>query len=250
MRRQADPPAPCPSFAALHLPGYVTRTRSRRAEVLLGYIKFISKQPPCRRAVCTSHDLGDHEVLQWFALSSPPPHALRSRTRPRNASSSALAQLRFACYHGPAGAQCLGGGTHVAQPRPARARDLRSVGTPASSCWPATGDQVLSSPSPRTIASTTARRVLADRVSDEPVTADLDAAPPPVIEVDTQVGSLLAHRDDEVITAIDPLGVWEARETQFLRCRCCVRATRSSMWARTSAYLSVSAAGCIGRAAT
>ena len=43
-------------------------------------------------------------------------------------------------------------------------------------------------------------------------------APPPVIEVDTQVGSLLAHRDDEVIT--DNLirwGVWEARETQFVR---------------------------------
>jgi FkbM family methyltransferase len=43
-------------------------------------------------------------------------------------------------------------------------------------------------------------------------------APLPVIEVQTQVGSLLAHRDDEVIT--DNLirwGVWEARETQFLR---------------------------------
>ena len=43
-------------------------------------------------------------------------------------------------------------------------------------------------------------------------------APPPVIEVQTQVGSLLAHRDDEVITAnLIRWGVWEARETQFLR---------------------------------
>ena len=51
-------------------------------------------------------------------------------------------------------------------------------------------------------------------VSDDPSMP----APLPVIEVDTQVGSLLAHRDDEVITAnLIRWGVWEARETQFLR---------------------------------
>ena len=44
------------------------------------------------------------------------------------------------------------------------------------------------------------------------------APPLPMIEVDTQVGSLLAHRDDEVITAnLIRWGVWEAQETQFLR---------------------------------
>jgi Methyltransferase FkbM domain len=43
-------------------------------------------------------------------------------------------------------------------------------------------------------------------------------APPPVIEVQTQVGPLLAHRDDEVITAnLIRWGVWEARETEFVR---------------------------------
>ena len=43
-------------------------------------------------------------------------------------------------------------------------------------------------------------------------------APLPVIEVQTRVGSLLAHRDDEVITPnLIRWGVWEARETQFLR---------------------------------
>lgn len=40
----------------------------------------------------------------------------------------------------------------------------------------------------------------------------------PVIDVPTEVGSLLAHRDDEVITVnLIRWGVWEAAETRFLQ---------------------------------
>jgi FkbM family methyltransferase len=41
---------------------------------------------------------------------------------------------------------------------------------------------------------------------------------PPTIQVDTVVGPLLAHRDDEVITSnLVRWGIWEAPETHFLR---------------------------------
>ena len=72
-------------------------------------------------------------------------------------------------------------------------------------------------------------------------------APPPVIEVDTQVGSLLAHRDDEVITAnLIRWGVWEARETEFLRTVLRPGDTFVDVGANIG-YFSVLAAGCIGR---
>jgi FkbM family methyltransferase len=71
-------------------------------------------------------------------------------------------------------------------------------------------------------------------------------APLPVIEVDTQVGSLLAHRDDEVITAnLIRWGVWEARETQFLRVLLRPGDTFVDVGANIG-YFSVLAAGCIG----
>lgn len=71
-------------------------------------------------------------------------------------------------------------------------------------------------------------------------------APLPVIEVDTQVGSLLAHRDDEVITAnLTRWGVWEARETEFLRTLLRPGDTFVDVGANIG-YFSVLAAGCIG----
>ena len=71
-------------------------------------------------------------------------------------------------------------------------------------------------------------------------------APLPVIEVDTQVGSLLAHRDDEVITAsLIRWGVWEARETQFLRTLLRPGDTFVDVGANIG-YFSVLAAGCTG----
>jgi FkbM family methyltransferase len=71
-------------------------------------------------------------------------------------------------------------------------------------------------------------------------------APLPVIEVDTQVGSLLAHRDDEVITAnLIRWGVWEAQETQFLRTLLRPGDTFVDVGANIG-YFSVLAAGCIG----
>jgi FkbM family methyltransferase len=72
------------------------------------------------------------------------------------------------------------------------------------------------------------------------------SAPLPVIEVHTQVGSLLAHRDDEVITAnLIRWGVWEARETQFLRTLLRPGDTFVDVGANIG-YFSVLAAGCIG----
>ena len=71
-------------------------------------------------------------------------------------------------------------------------------------------------------------------------------APLPVIEVQTQVGSLLAHRDDEVITAnLIRWGVWEARETQFLRALLRPGDTFVDVGANIG-YFSVLAAGCTG----
>ena len=71
-------------------------------------------------------------------------------------------------------------------------------------------------------------------------------APLPVIEVDTQVGSLLAHRDDEVITAnLIRWGVWEARETQFLRELLRPGDTFVDVGANIG-YFTVLAAGCTG----
>ena len=72
------------------------------------------------------------------------------------------------------------------------------------------------------------------------------SAPLPVIQVDTQAGSLLAHRDDEVITAnLIRWGVWEARETQFLRTLLRPGDTFVDVGANIG-YFSVLAAGCIG----
>ena len=67
-----------------------------------------------------------------------------------------------------------------------------------------------------------------------------------MIEVDTQVGSLLAHRDDEVITAnLIRWGVWEAQETQFLRTLLRPGDTFVDVGANIG-YFSVLAAACIG----
>jgi FkbM family methyltransferase len=71
-------------------------------------------------------------------------------------------------------------------------------------------------------------------------------APPPMIEVDTQVGSLLAHRDDEMITAnLIRWGVWEARETEFLRTLLRPGYTFVDVGANIG-YFSVLAAACTG----
>ena len=68
----------------------------------------------------------------------------------------------------------------------------------------------------------------------------------PLIEVDTQVGRLYAHRDDEVITAnLIRWGVWEARETQFMRTLLRPGDTFVDVGANIG-YFSVLAAGCIG----
>jgi FkbM family methyltransferase len=64
--------------------------------------------------------------------------------------------------------------------------------------------------------------------------------------VDTQVGRLFAHRDDEVITAnLIRWGVWEAQETQFLRTLLRPGDTFVDVGANIG-YFSVLAAGCIG----
>src|SRR5918992_882109 len=81
-------------------------------------------------------------------------------------------------------------------------------------------------------------------VSDDPSMS----APLPVIEVNTQVGSLVAHRDDEVITAnLIRWGVWEARETQFLRAVLRPGDTFVDVGAKIG-YFSVLAAGRVGSA--
>lgn len=68
----------------------------------------------------------------------------------------------------------------------------------------------------------------------------------PLVEVDTQVGRLFAHRDDEVITAnLIRWGVWEAQETQFLRTLLRPGDTFVDVGANIG-YFSVLAAGCIG----
>jgi FkbM family methyltransferase len=68
----------------------------------------------------------------------------------------------------------------------------------------------------------------------------------PMIEVNTQVGPLLAHRDDEVITAnLIRWGVWEAQETKFLRGLLRPGDTFVDVGANIG-YFSVLAAGCIG----
>jgi FkbM family methyltransferase len=68
----------------------------------------------------------------------------------------------------------------------------------------------------------------------------------PLIEVDTQVGRLFAHRDDEVITAnLIRWGVWEAQETQFLRTLLRPGDTFVDVGANIG-YFSVLGAGCIG----